>query len=98
MTKLTSITLAAALFMTGAAVAADSNESRTEPVKLTAEQMDNITAAGYGKTIIDVVGVSFGQLVGPAKSSGTAAHGNYAGGAKALVETVCVHLPSAPGC
>ena len=51
--------------------------------------------AGYGKTIIDVVGASFGQLVGPAKRSGTAAHGNYAGGAKALVETVCVHVPSA---
>ncbi len=98
MKKLTSITFVTALLVTGAAAAADSNEPRTEPVSLTAEQMDSVTAAGYGKTIIDVVGVSFGQLVGPAKSSGTAAHGNYAGGAKALVETVCVHLPSAPGC
>ena len=47
------------------------------------------------KTIIDVVGVSFGQLVGPAKKAGTATHGSYPGGAKALVETVCVHVPSA---
>lgn len=72
-----------------------------EPVELTAEQMDAVTAAGpaYGKTIQAVTGgLSFGQLVGPAKAAGTATHGNYAGGAKALVETVCVHLPSTPGC
>lgn len=95
MKKIISIAFAASLFATGAAIAADSQEAGAEPVKLTADQMDNITAAGYGKTIIDVAGVSFGQLVGPAKRNKTATHGNYAGGAKALVETVCVHIPAA---
>lgn len=73
----------------------------SEPVELTAEQMDSVTAAGnaYGKTIQLVTGgASFGQLVGPAKKAGTATHDNYAGGAKALVETVCVHIPTTPGC
>jgi len=89
------IGIATAFVFAGPAIADDTKNSESKPITLTEKQMDNITAAGYGKTIIDVVGVSFGQLVGPAKSSGTAAHGNYAGGAKALVETVCVHVPSA---
>ena len=89
--------LAAALIVSGPVLADEEKSSESKPVTLTEQQMDSITAAGYGKTIIDVVGASFGQLVGPAKSSGTAAHGNYAGGAKALVETVCVHVPGASG-
>ncbi len=40
--------------------------------------------AGPGKDIKDACGVSFGQLVSAGKSSGDAAHGNYAGGAKAF--------------
>lgn len=85
----------AAFVFAGPAIADDNDSSEAKPITLTESQMDSITAAGYGKTIIDVVGVSFGQLVGPARSSGTAAHDNYAGGAKALVETVCVHVPGA---
>jgi len=92
------IGLAAAFCVAGPAMADEAKDvksTESEPVTLTEQQMDSITAAGYGKTIIDVVGVSFGQLVGPAKKAGTAAHGSYPGGAKALVETVCVHVPDA---
>lgn len=88
----------AAFVLAGPALADEVASSDAKPITLTETQMDSVTAAGYGKTIIDVVGVSFGQLVGPAKKAGTSAHGNYAGGAKALVETVCVHVPTAPGC
>ena len=95
MKKSFTVGLAAALIISGPVLADDDKTSESKPVTLTEKQMDSVTAAGYGKTIIDVVGASFGQLVGPAKSSGTATHGNYAGGAKALVETVCVHVPSA---
>ena len=94
MNKAFTVGLAAVLIASGPVLADDEKSSEAKPVTLTEQQMDSVTAAGYGKTIIDVVGASFGQLVGPAKSSGTAAHGNYAGGAKALVETVCVHVPS----
>ena len=94
MKKAFTVGLAAALIVSGPVLADEEKSSESKPVTLTEKQMDSITA-GYGKTIIDVVGASFGQLVGPAKRSGTAAHGNYAGGAKALVETVCVHVPSA---
>ena len=95
MKKSISLGIAAALVLAGPVLAEDKKSSESKPITLTEKQMDGITAAGYGKTIIDVVGASFGQLVGPAKRSGTAAHGNYAGGAKALVETVCVHVPDA---
>jgi hypothetical protein len=80
----------AALALTAASAWAD----QPEPVELTADQMDEVTAAGpaYGKTIQAATGTSFGGLVGPAKSTGTATHGNYAGGAKALVEAVCDHI------
>ncbi|HSI79726.1 MAG TPA: hypothetical protein VK919_03655 [Solirubrobacterales bacterium] len=37
-----------------------------------------------GATIKEACGVSFGQLVSSGKSSGNAAHRNYAGGAKAF--------------
>ena len=47
--------------------------------------------AAPGKAIQDACGASFGQLVGPAKSSGTSFHGNYAGGAKALVPFAEAH-------
>ena len=61
----------------------------SQPVELTDAQMDTITAgSGFGKTIIDVTGKSFGELIGPAKKAGTSFHSNYAGGAKALVEAV----------
>ena len=89
------IAIAAALCVSGPVMADEAKDAESKPVTLTEQQMDSITAAGYGKTIIDVVGASFGQLVGPAKKAGTATHGNYPGGAKALVESVCVHVPSA---
>jgi hypothetical protein len=96
------IAASAVLGASGAAIADQREDSADvkagEPVQLTADQMDAITAAGkaYGKTIITVTeGLSFGNLVGAAKRSGEATHGNYAGGARALVETVCVHVPSA---
>jgi opacity protein-like surface antigen len=92
------IGVAAALFVAGPAIAEDVKPVESKPVTLTEAQMDSITAAGYGNTIIEVAGVPFGQLIGPAKKNGTAVHSNYAGGAKALVETVCVHLPNTPGC
>lgn len=44
-----------------------------------------------GKTIQEACGVSFGQLVGPAKAAGTSTHANYAGGAKALVPLAAAH-------
>ncbi len=44
-----------------------------------------------GKTIQQACGVSFGQLVGPAKAAGTSVHSNYAGGAKALVPLAAAH-------
>lgn len=97
MKKKIAIGIISALIVASPAMAADVESEKTKPVTLTEKQMDSVTAAGYGKTIIDVVGASFGQLVGPAKKAGTAAHSNYAGGAKALVETVCVHVPSACG-
>ena len=92
------LAFAAAAFAAGPVLADEVKSEKSKPVELTEAQMDSITAAGYGKTIIDVAGVPFGQLVGPAKKAGTATHSNYAGGAKALVETVCVHLPDTPGC
>ena len=95
MKKKIAIGIATALLVASPAMASDVETKTSKPVTLTEQQMDSVTAAGYGKTIIDVVGVSFGQLVGPAKKAGTAAHGSYPGGAKALVETVCVHVPSA---
>jgi hypothetical protein len=44
-----------------------------------------------GKAIQEACGVSFGQLVGPAKKAGTSFHSNYAGGAKALVPLAAAH-------
>lgn len=80
------IGVAAALLIAGPAIAEDVTPTESKPVALTEAQMDSITAAGYGKTLIDVVGKSFGQLIGPAKKDGTSVHSNYAGGVKALVE------------
>lgn len=46
------------------------------------------SAAGHapGKAIKDACHYSFGQLVSAGKSSGDAAHGNYAGGANAFAD------------
>jgi hypothetical protein len=99
MKKKIAVGLATALLVASPAMASDVETKTSKPVTLTEQQMDSITAAGpmaYGKTIMTVTGgLSFGQLIGPAKKAGTAAHGSYPGGAKALVETVCVHVPSA---
>jgi hypothetical protein len=55
------------------------------------------TAAGAapGQDIKAACGLSFGQLVSAAKSSGTAAHSNYAGGANAFSDAVIL---AAHGC
>jgi opacity protein-like surface antigen len=95
MKKKIAVGLATALLVASPAMAADVESETSKPVTLTEQQMDSITAAGpmaYGKTIMIATGVSFGQLIGPAKKAGTAVHSNYAGGAKALVENVCVHI------
>ncbi len=44
-----------------------------------------------GTTIKDACGVSFGQLIGPAKAAGTSTHDNYAGGAHAFVSVLAAH-------
>ena len=85
--------VSAMLVLPGLAGAEESKPvfQESKPVVLSAEQMDSITAGEglpYGKIIIDATGRSFGGLIGPAKKAGTSAHGNYAGGAKALVEAV----------
>lgn len=46
---------------------------------------------GNGLAIQQACGASMGQLIGPAKKAGNATHGNYAGGAKALVGAVGAH-------
>ena len=51
--------------------------------------------AAPGADIKDACGVSFGQLVSSAKSSGTAAHRNYAGGAAAFADPAIL---AAHGC
>lgn len=89
--------LAAALVFASPVLAEDAEDSNAKPITLTEAQMDSITAAGYGKTLIDVVGKSFGQLVGPAKKAGTSVHSNYAGGAKALVEAALAGAHPIPG-
>ena len=86
MKKKIAVGIATALLVASPVMASDVESKTSKPVTLTEQQMDSVTAAGYGKTIIDVVGVSFGQLVGPAKKAGTATHGSYPG---------CVHVPSA---
>jgi hypothetical protein len=43
-----------------------------------------VAGAAPGQDIKDACGASFGQLISAAKSSGTAAHSNYAGGANAF--------------
>jgi hypothetical protein len=85
------LVLVAAGFVTTGLATADESDSAVEaqPIELTSEQMDSVTAAGgkaYGKTLIDVTDYSFGQLIGPAKKAGESTHDNYAGGVKALVE------------
>jgi hypothetical protein len=87
----------AAFALAGPAMADEVASSDAKPITLTEAQMDSITAAGYGKTLIDVVGKSFGQLVGPAKKEGTSTHSNYAGGAKALVEAALAGAHPIPG-
>ncbi len=95
--KKAAIGIAAALVISGTALADDVNNAESKPVKLTEAQMDSVTAAGYGKTLIEVTGKSFGQFIGPAKKSGTSAHSNYAGGVKALVEAALAGAHPIPG-
>ena len=82
------VAVIAGLTIAGTALADGPQQAqKSQPVQLTVEQMDNVTAArGYGKTLIDVTGYSFGQLIGPSKKAGTSTHSNYAGGVKALVQ------------
>ena len=91
------IGVAAAMLVSGPALAEDVEVTESKPVTLTEAQMDGITAAGYGKTLIDTVGKSFGQLIGPAKKEGTSVHSNYAGGGKALVEAALAGAHPIPG-
>ena len=51
--------------------------------------------AAPGQDIKASCGVSFGQLISAAKSSGTAAHSNYAGGANAFSDPAIL---AAHGC
>ncbi|MBT8441251.1 MAG: hypothetical protein KJO76_02605, partial [Gammaproteobacteria bacterium] len=61
------IGLSTVLLVSGPVLAGDS-----KPIELTDAQMDTVTAgAGFGKTIIEATGSSFGQLIGPAKKAGT---------------------------
>ncbi len=52
-------------------------------------------SAAPGTHIKQACGATFGQLISAAKSTGTAAHGNYAGGAAAFADPA---LLSAHGC
>jgi hypothetical protein len=51
--------------------------------------------AAPGQDIKAACGLSFGQLISGAKSSGTAAHSNYAGGANAFSDPAIL---AAHGC
>jgi hypothetical protein len=51
--------------------------------------------AAPGKDIKEACGASFGALVSSAKSTGTAAHANYAGGAAAFADPAIL---AAHGC
>jgi hypothetical protein len=51
--------------------------------------------AAPGQDIKTACGLSFGQLISAAKSSGTAAHSNYAGGANAFSDPAIL---AAHGC
>jgi hypothetical protein len=52
-------------------------------------------SAAPGQDIKDACGASFGQLVSAGKSSGDAAHQNYAGGANAFSDSAIL---AAHGC
>ena len=52
-------------------------------------------SAGPGQEIKAACGATFGQLISGAKSSGTAAHSNYAGGANAFSDPAIL---AAHGC
>jgi len=57
-----------------------------------------ITSAASAAPGVDIkaaCGASFGQLISAAKSTGTAAHGNYAGGAAAFADPAIL---AAHGC
>ena len=51
--------------------------------------------AAPGTDIKNACGASFGQLIAGARSSGTAVHGNYAGGAAAFADPAIL---AAHGC
>jgi hypothetical protein len=51
--------------------------------------------AAPGQDIKQACGASFGQLISAAKSTGTAVHGNYAGGANAFSDPAIL---AAHGC
>jgi hypothetical protein len=46
--------------------------------------LTGVAQAAPGADIKDACGVSFGALVSSARTAGTSAHGNYAGGANAF--------------
>jgi len=52
-------------------------------------------SAAPGQDIRNACGASFGQLIGPAKSSGDAFHASYAGGAAAFSDPAIL---AAHGC
>jgi hypothetical protein len=91
------LAVATMTFAAGPALADEAVTETAQPVVLSEAQMDNVTAAGYGKTLIDVTGKSFGQFIGPAKKNGTSVHSNYAGGVKALVEAALAGAHPIPG-
>ncbi len=55
------------------------------------------TAGAPGAAIRSACGASFGQLIGPARSSGTAVHGNYAGGAAAFSDPAVLQAHGCDG-
>jgi len=52
-------------------------------------------SAAPGSDIKNACGASFGQLISSARSTGTAVHGNYAGGAAAFADPAIL---AAHGC
>jgi hypothetical protein len=57
--------------------------------------LPTVAGAAPGQDIKAACGLSFGQLISAAKSSGTAAHSNYAGGASAFSDPAIL---AAHGC
>jgi hypothetical protein len=64
-------------------------------VLMTTMALGGTASAAPGADIRDACGASFGTLVSAARSTGTAAHGNYAGGAAAFAQPAVL---AAHGC